>query len=94
MFQARLIPSPLRVQVPPPQPLTITMPLNTTTPVHRVTRILREGARLIAVQHGQASIDVTPDIIAMLDGVQSGSNRIGLKKSKRMQRNADDVRNF
>jgi len=70
------------------------MPLNTTTPVHRVTRMLREGARLIAVQHGQASIDVTPDIIAMLDGVQSGSNGIGLKKSKRMQRNADDVRNF
>jgi hypothetical protein len=26
------------------------------------------------VQHGQASIDVTPDIIAMLDGVQTGSN--------------------
>ena len=50
------------------------MPLNTTTPVHRVTRILREGARLIAVQHGQASIDVTPDIIAMLDGVQTVSN--------------------
>ncbi len=50
------------------------MPLNTTTPVHRVTGMLREGARLIAVQHGQASIDVTPDIIAMLDGVQSGSN--------------------
>jgi hypothetical protein len=56
--------------------------------------MLREGARLIAVQHGQASIDVTPDIIAMLDGVQAGSNGIGLKKSKRMQRNADDVRNF
>ena len=50
------------------------MPLNTTTPVHRVKRMLHEGARLIAVQHGQASIDVTPDIIAMLDGVQTGSN--------------------
>jgi hypothetical protein len=49
------------------------MPLNTTTPVHRVTRILREGARLIAVQHGQASIDLTPDVIALLDGVQKVS---------------------
>ena len=45
------------------------MPLNTTTPVHRVTRMLSEGARLMAVQRGQTSIDVTPDIIALLDGV-------------------------
>ena len=44
------------------------MPLNTTTPGHRVTRMLREGVRLMAVQHGQTSIDVTPDIIALLDG--------------------------
>ncbi len=44
------------------------MPLNTTTPVHRVTRMLSEGVRLMAVQRGQTSIDVTPDIIALLDG--------------------------
>jgi hypothetical protein len=36
--------------------------------------MLREGARLIAVQQGQTSIDVTPDVIAMLDGVQTGSD--------------------
>jgi len=30
--------------------------------------MLREGVRLMAVQHGQTSIDVTPDIIALLDG--------------------------
>lgn len=50
------------------------MPINTTTPVHRVTRMLREGARLIAVQQGQTSIDVTPDIMAMLDGIPPGSD--------------------
>ncbi len=50
------------------------MPLNATTPIHRVTRMLREGARMIAVQQGQTSIDVTPDIIAMLDGVQTGAD--------------------
>ena len=45
------------------------MPINTTTPTHRVTRMLSEGVRLIAVQRGQTSIDVTTDIIALLDGV-------------------------
>jgi len=72
--QAGLIPLPSRVQLPHLQPLTITMPINTTTPFHRVTRMLREGVRLMAVQRGQTSIDVTPDIVALLDGVQTGSN--------------------
>ncbi|WP_295426960.1 hypothetical protein [uncultured Thiodictyon sp.] len=40
----------------------------TTMPSQRIARMLREGARLMAVQHGQTSIDVTPDIIALLDG--------------------------
>lgn len=63
----------MRVQFPPPQPLVITMPINTTTPVHRVTRMFNEGARLVAVQRGQTSIDVTPDIIALLDGAGEAS---------------------
>ena len=42
-----------------------------TTPVQRLTRLLSEGARLVAVQPGQTSIDVTPDMIALLDGVQA-----------------------
>ena len=46
---------------------TITMPLYTTAPGHRVKRMLSEGFRLLAVQQGQVSIDVTPDIIALLD---------------------------
>jgi hypothetical protein len=43
-----------------------------TTPAQRLERMLREGARLMALCPGQTSIDVTPDIIAMLDGVQTG----------------------
>ena len=44
-----------------------TMPV-TTTPVQRIARMMREGARLVAIQPGQTSIDVTPDVIAMVDG--------------------------
>ena len=52
------------------------MPLNATTPVHRVTRMLNEGVRLVAVQRGQTSIDVTPDIIALLDQESSSSKKL------------------
>ena len=44
----------------------------TTTPAQRLQRVLGEGARLMAQCPGQTSIDVTPDVIAMLDGVQTG----------------------
>ncbi len=44
----------------------------TTTPAQRLRRVLGEGARLMALCPGQTSIDVTPDIIALLDGVQNG----------------------
>jgi hypothetical protein len=43
----------------------------TTTPAQRLHRVLGEGARLIAMCPGQTSIDMTPDVIALLDGVQS-----------------------
>jgi hypothetical protein len=42
-----------------------------TTPAQRLGRMLSEGVRLMAVHPGQTSLDVTPDIIAMLDGVQT-----------------------
>jgi hypothetical protein len=45
-----------------------------TTPAQRIHRLLDEGARFAVSLPGQTSIDLTPDIIAMLDGVQSGSN--------------------
>jgi hypothetical protein len=38
-----------------------------TTPFQRLQRMLKEGSRLLAVRQGQVSIDVTPDIIALLD---------------------------
>ena len=42
-----------------------------TTPAQRLQRVLGEGARLMALCPGQTSIDVTPDIIALLDTVQT-----------------------
>lgn len=45
----------------------------TTTPAQRLHRVLGEGARLMAMCPGQTSIDMTPDIIALLDGVRTGS---------------------
>jgi hypothetical protein len=41
---------------------------STTTPTQRVQRLIGEGARLMALCPGQTSIDVTPDILALLDG--------------------------
>jgi hypothetical protein len=46
------------------------MPAN-TTPAQRLHRVLGEGARLMALCPGQTSIDMTPDIIALLAGVQT-----------------------
>jgi len=38
--------------------------------------MLNEGVRLVAVQRGQTSIDVTPDIIALLDQESSSSKKL------------------
>jgi hypothetical protein len=43
----------------------------TTTPAQRLQRVIGEGARLMALCPGQTSIDVTPDIMALLDGIQT-----------------------
>lgn len=43
----------------------------TTTPAQRLQRVIGEGARLMALCPGQTSIDVTPDIMALLDGIQN-----------------------
>ena len=58
------------------------MAMPATTPAQRLQRVLREGARLLAVQHGQTSIDMTPDIIALLDGVQT--NDAGCKPGRNL----------
>jgi hypothetical protein len=45
-----------------------------TTPVQRISRLLNEGARFMVQIPGQVSIDLTPDVIAAMAGVQMGSN--------------------
>jgi hypothetical protein len=44
-----------------------------TTPTDRLKRILSEGARFTATCPQQTSIDITPDIMALLGGVQTGT---------------------
>jgi hypothetical protein len=46
----------------------------TTNPAQRIKRLLREGARLVLIPPGQVGIDLTPDILALLDGVQTGTD--------------------
>jgi len=55
------------------------MAANPTTPALRIARLLNEGARILAIHPGQAGIDVTHDITALLeaaheDGETSESN--------------------
>jgi hypothetical protein len=60
-----------------------------TTPAQRVTRLLDEGGRFSVLLPGQTSIDITPDVIAMLDGSNcvltalTGSNPVQTPKSGR-----------
>ena len=47
-----------------------------TTPIQRVTRLLDEGGRFSVLLPGQTSIDITPDVIAMLDEGSSDSEQL------------------
>lgn len=51
-----------------------------TTPVQRIKRLLAEGATFMVQIPGQVSIDLTPDVIAAIDGVQSSSGGIQIGK--------------
>lgn len=51
-----------------------------STPIERITRLVDEGARLMAQIPGQASIDMTPDVIAALSEVQT--RRDGFETTK------------
>jgi hypothetical protein len=61
----------------------------TTMPSQRIARMLREGARFTVTHPHQTSIDITPDVIAMLDwsnGILTaltGSNPVQTPKSGR-----------
>ena len=45
------------------------MAINTTTPAKRLKRLLKEGAKIVAVHPGQPGIDVTHDIVGLLEVV-------------------------
>ena len=45
-----------------------------TTPVQRIKRLLDEGAKFMVQIPGHVAIDLTPDVVAMLNGVQTGSD--------------------
>ena len=45
-----------------------------STPLERITRLLDEGGRFMVELSGQASIDLTPDVIAALAEVQTRRN--------------------
>lgn len=51
-----------------------------TTPVQRIKRLLAEGATFMVQIPGQISIDLTPDVIAAIDGVQSASSGVPIGK--------------
>ncbi len=49
------------------------MPLTTaktTTPAQRITRLLNEGAKILAIYPGDSGIDVTHDIVGLLEEVR------------------------
>jgi len=50
-----------------------------TTPIHRLTRLLDEGARFMVEIPGHVAIDLTPDVIAAL--AVSNSRELCLKSS-------------
>jgi hypothetical protein len=45
-----------------------------TTPTQRIARLLDEGAKFMVQIPGHVAIDLTPDVVAMLDGVQTASD--------------------
>jgi len=48
----------------------------TTMPSQRIARMLREGARFKVELPGQMAIDLTPDVVALLDEGSSNSRQL------------------
>ena len=42
----------------------------TTTPDQRITRLLNEGVRILAVYPGDPGIDITHDIVGLLEALR------------------------
>ena len=53
-----------------------------TTPIQRISRLLNEGARFMVELPGHVAIDLTPDVIAAMDEVQT--RREGFKESRNL----------
>jgi hypothetical protein len=53
-----------------------------TTPIHRLTRLLDEGARFMVELPGHVVIDLTPDVIAALAEIQT--QREGFEPSRNL----------
>ena len=49
-------------------------------PISRVSRLLNEGARFMVKLPGQEAIDLTPDVMAALNEVQSRLYEFGPRK--------------
>jgi len=49
-----------------------------TTPIQRLARLLDEGARFMVQIPGHAAIDLTPDVIAALEQVQTATAPVKL----------------
>lgn len=47
------------------------MAINPSTPALRIARLLGEGARILAIHPGQAGIDITHDITALLEAANN-----------------------
>ncbi len=52
------------------------MAITTSTPDQRITRLLAEGARILAVHPGQPGIDVTHDIVGLLEVCRGAAERL------------------
>ena len=52
-----------------------------STPASRLERLLSESGRFSVLLPGQTSIDVTPDIMALLGGVQIGTVDLNLSRN-------------
>jgi hypothetical protein len=63
--EARLVKS---ASMPAKSQATPAMPIDLATPELRITRILAEGAIILAVHSGKSAIDITDEIVGLLEG--------------------------
>jgi hypothetical protein len=62
-----------------------------SNPTSRLTRLPGEDGRFPLPQPGQTSIDVTPDVVAMLGGFKSQSNGVTSLGEKRNLLETNDL---